>query len=64
MTQKERTCKRNTKLKRFFASLQKKHPKWRWSALINDTAEQFNIAPHTVTSILKSRGYYSITDLE
>ncbi|MEC3875952.1 hypothetical protein [Chryseobacterium salviniae] len=60
MTRKERIQLRNDKVRKYFAELEKKHPQWKLSALLEDTAHQFPpISPATVSAILKYSGSYA-----
>ncbi|WP_407846957.1 hypothetical protein [Chryseobacterium sp. KCF3-3] len=60
MTRKERLNYRNEKVREFFTNLERKHPQWKLSALLEETASQFPpISPATVSAILKEQGTYS-----
>lgn len=51
--------KRNKKLRRFFATLQKEKHQWRYDALVEATGEAFNLSPRTVKAILNKEGNYA-----
>lgn len=51
--------KRNNKLRRFFADIEKKRPNWKYESLVAETAEQFNISSRTVKAILNGEGIYA-----
>lgn len=60
MSRKERLRLRNNKVREIFATLEKKHPQWKLSALLEETAKQVPpIAPATVSAILKQYGTYA-----
>lgn len=60
MTRKERIQLRNDKVRKYFSDLEKKHPQWKLSALLEDTAYQFPpISSATVSAILKQSGSYA-----
>jgi hypothetical protein len=59
-TRKQRIQLRNQRVKEYFNDLEKKHPQWKLSALLEETANHFPpIAPATVSAILKESGSYS-----
>lgn len=54
-----RRQKRDQQVREFFTNLEKKHPQWRLSALLEETAERFPpIAPNTVADIINKSGIY------
>lgn len=57
-TNKERLKKRNEAIKKYFAELEKKNPHWRYSALLEKTAEKFFLSPKTIEHILCGHGSY------
>lgn len=60
MSRKERLRLRNNKVREIFTALKKKHPQWKLSALLEETAKQVPpIAPATVSAILKQYGTYA-----
>jgi len=60
MTRKQRIQQRNDKVRTFFLSLEKKHPQWKLSALLEKTAHHFPpISSATVSAILKQSGSYA-----
>ena len=59
MNRKERLKLRNEKVREIFSALERKHPQWKLSALLEETARQVPpIAPATVSAILKGYGIY------
>ena len=59
MTRKDRIHRRNESVREFFSFLEKKHPQWKLSALLEDTAKNFPpISSSTVSAILKQSGTY------
>jgi len=59
MGRKERLRQRNERVREYFSQLEKKHPQWKLSALLEETAKQFPpISSTTVSAILKQRGIY------
>ena len=60
MSRKERLALRNKKVREFFENLERKHPQWKLSALLEETANQFPpISSTTVSAILKKNGAYA-----
>lgn len=60
MTRKQRLELRNERVRDFFTQLEKKHPQWKLSALLEETAHQFPpISSTTVSAILKQSGTYA-----
>lgn len=60
MTRRERIQQRNSKVREYFSTLEKKHPQWKLSAILEETAKQFPpISPTTVSAILKHSGTYA-----
>ena len=54
MNRKERLKLRNEKVREVFTALERKHPQWKLSALLEKTAEQVPpISPATVSAIIK-----------
>lgn len=59
MSRNERIRLRNNKVREIFSALERKHPQWKLSALLEETARQVPpIAPATVSAILKGYGIY------
>jgi len=59
MNRKERLRLRNNKVREVFAALEKKHPQWKLSALLEETARRVPpISVVTVTAIIKGYGIY------
>ena len=60
MNRKERLRLRNNKVREIFSALERKHPQWKLSALLEETARQVPpISPATVSAIIKQYGVYS-----
>ena len=61
MTRKERIRERNQKVRECFSELEKKHPQWKLSALLEEVAKEFlPLSANTISAILKETGSYSI----
>ena len=59
MSREERLRLRNQKVRRVFSELERKHPRWKLSALLEETARQVPpISTTTVSAILKGYGIY------
>jgi hypothetical protein len=56
----DRIQRRNTAIRKAFADIQKKQPRWRHSEWIKEVAEEFFLAPKTIEHILRGDGVYSI----
>ncbi|MEO2064477.1 MAG: hypothetical protein ABGW97_15955 [Christiangramia sp.] len=59
MSRPERLKRRNSKVRDFISSLEKKHPQWRFDAVVEETADNFFISPRTVEAILRREGVYA-----
>ncbi len=59
MNRPNRIKLRNDKLRQYIAELEKKHPQWRWDALLSDTADKFFLAERTVDGIVRREGCYA-----
>ena len=60
MTRKERLFYRNAKVREYFSALEKKHPQWKLSYILEETAKAFPpISAATVSAILKQYGAYA-----
>lgn len=56
---KQRLQARNRAVREYFAELEKKHPQWKLSALLEETANRFPpISSATVAAILRCSGVY------
>ncbi len=54
ITRKQRLEYRDAKVKEYFKALEKKHPRWKLSALLEDTAHNFPpLASSTISAILR-----------
>lgn len=54
ITRKQRLEYRDAKVKEYFKNLEKKHPQWKLSALLEDTAHNFPpLASSTISAILR-----------
>lgn len=52
-SQRERLKKRNQAVMKTYAELDKKHPQWRYDAIIEKVADRFFLAPKTVDQIIR-----------
>ena len=60
MSREERLRLRNQKVRRVFSELERKHPQWKLSALLEETARQVTpISTTTVSAIIKQYGIYA-----
>ena len=60
MTREQRLNYRNIQVRNYFSELEKKHPQWKLSALLEETARRFPpISPSTVSSIIRKNGIYA-----
>lgn len=60
MCRKERIRLRNQKVRQIFTELERKHPQWKLSALLEETAKQVPpISAATVSAIIKQYGVYA-----
>lgn len=58
-SRKERLRLRNNKVRENFALLERKHPQWKLSALLEETARQMPpLSVNTVSAIIKGYGIY------
>ena len=58
MTRKDRLQQRNAKVKEQYTALTKKHPQWRYQAIIKELAKEVYLAPRTIEAILRGEGIY------
>ncbi|MDV6170218.1 hypothetical protein R1T16_17410 [Flavobacterium sp. DG1-102-2] len=59
MTRKDRLTERNNKVRKLFYDVQKKNPKWRIDAVLDEVAEKVFLAPRTVDAIISYEGIYN-----
>lgn len=59
MDRKERLTARNNQVRSSFNELCKKHPQWRFDALVKQVAGSFFLSKRTVEAILRGEGIYS-----
>ncbi|WP_092737945.1 hypothetical protein [Riemerella columbipharyngis] len=60
MSRKERIRLRNQKVRQVFYELENKHPQWKISALLEETARRVPpISANTVAAIVKQYGIYA-----
>jgi hypothetical protein len=60
MTREQRLNYRNIQVRNYFSELEKKHPQWKLSALLEETAKRFPpISPSTVSAIIRKNGIYA-----
>jgi hypothetical protein len=59
MERKERVNQRNQQVKTYFRDLEEKHPQWKYSALLDETAKRFPpLSPATIAAIIREQGIY------
>lgn len=56
----DRIQRRNKAIRKAFADIQKKQPRWRHSEWIKEIAEEFFLAPKTIEHILRGDGVYAV----
>ncbi|TRX39074.1 hypothetical protein [Flavobacterium restrictum] len=57
-TRKELLSKRNQEVRKFFYEMQKKHPKYKIDAIIQDVANKFFLSSRTIEAIISHEGNY------
>lgn len=59
MSRPDRIKARNQKIRDYFSSLERKHPQWRWDALLQEAEKEFFLSPRTIDAIIKFEGVYA-----
>lgn len=64
MTRQERLNIRNNNVRKHFIDLQKKNPKWRYDAIVEEVASKFFLSSRTIEAIINHEGTYSNNQTE
>ena len=59
MSRPDRLQKRSEVIRKYISQLEKKHPQWRWDALLEEAESVFFLAPRTIDAILKKEPPYN-----
>lgn len=59
MNRQERLQKRYAKVRRYVQDMERKHPQWRYSAILQAAEEKFDYSPETIRAIIKGYGKYA-----
>lgn len=60
MGRKERLSARNQKIREQFDELCRKHPKWRFDALVQEVADNAFLSTRTIEAIIRGEGIYAV----
>ncbi len=59
LDRKKRLKIRNDKIRKDYHLLEKRHPKWRFDAIIEDLADKYFLSARTIEAIIKEEYIYS-----